>query len=662
MMILLLAALYALLLPLGFGVLLLQLIRRSLKHYLTDAPVSVLTYWLGGTALLTALLECWSFAGPIHTAAHVAAAGMGLLGLLQPEGRQLLRGIGTSVGRLHVGIQLLGVLLTLCAFMLSTLPPFNVDTAIYHAQALRWLEEVGIVPGLANVDIHLGFNSAWFVPEALFSWGRYWGSPLQVLNSVFFVLFGWYGLGGLNRLVRGQGQPVDALKALLVIMMTFWLADDLPSLSPDPAATLIVFGIITQALGLPLPADRPLSVAHAALLLIIVFAVTLKLSTLPVLLLGLWWLVHSRQYRNGRFLAIMAMLGAFVALPWFARNYVISGYPVFPSTAFGFMHPDWQFPVRELTLHNIYIRDYARIALYYDHVDITNKPLQFWLPIWWQQQYAPAKALLAAIPLLLLVAVPLAVRQYRRRQLTQGLQALPVLATTLGGLLFWFVLAPAVRFGFGFLLSCAMLLLLPLLWETVVRFGTRPLGAGLAFVLAIMVFIAPMMLEYRHFHIPDFLSPAEYADVLKRLPDASEQRFVQTQFQPVRHDTIRSIDHRSPLQRVRLVVLLSKAGEATYKAHLDEVTHHSSLLDLSQHLVFPTRYPVVAVQPVAVPPLRLLYSNGGPADFFFYCPFYAAFPYTSRPQFCRARGTKLADGFVPREVSGVRNWRHEARW
>jgi hypothetical protein len=269
MMILLLAALYALLLPLGFGVLLLQLIRRSLKHYLTDAPVSVLTYWLGGTALLTALLECWSFAGPIHTAAHVAAAGMGLLGMLQPEGRQLLRGIGASVGRLHIGIQLLGVLLTLCAFMLSTLPPFNVDTAIYHAQALRWLEEVGIVPGLANVDIHLGFNSAWFVPEALFSWGRYWGSPLQVLNSVFFVLFGWYGLGGLNRLVRGQGQPVDVLKALLVIMMTFWLADDLPSLSPDPAATLIVFGIITQALALPLPAGRPLSVAHAALLLII---------------------------------------------------------------------------------------------------------------------------------------------------------------------------------------------------------------------------------------------------------------------------------------------------------------------------------------------------------------------------------------------------------
>lgn len=82
-------------------------------------------------------------------------------------------------------MQVLGGLLLLCALVVGTMPSPNIDTGVYHAQSLHWLEEVGVVPGLANIDIHIGFNSAWFVPEALFSWGRYVGSPLQVLNAVF---------------------------------------------------------------------------------------------------------------------------------------------------------------------------------------------------------------------------------------------------------------------------------------------------------------------------------------------------------------------------------------------------------------------------------------------------------------------------------------------
>ena len=45
----------------------------------------------------------------------------------------------------------------------------HYDTALYHAQSIRWIEEYGIVKGLGNLHCRLAYNSASFALSALYS-------------------------------------------------------------------------------------------------------------------------------------------------------------------------------------------------------------------------------------------------------------------------------------------------------------------------------------------------------------------------------------------------------------------------------------------------------------------------------------------------------------
>lgn len=47
----------------------------------------------------------------------------------------------------------------------------HVDTGLYHAQAIRWIEEYGVVPGLGNLHSRFAYNSAAFPLCAVYSMG-----------------------------------------------------------------------------------------------------------------------------------------------------------------------------------------------------------------------------------------------------------------------------------------------------------------------------------------------------------------------------------------------------------------------------------------------------------------------------------------------------------
>lgn len=652
MVVLLLASCYAVLVPLGIGLWFLRVVRGTLG-LIDDEPVGALTVWLGGVLLLTVLLEVASLVGPLHTAAHLAAAGVGGAGLLQPAGRELLRRSLARARRLHGVVQALAVLLPVVALVVATMPSTNIDTGIYHAQSLRWLEEVGVVPGLANLDLHIGFNSAWFAPEALFSWGRYVGSPLQVLNAVFFTLFGWYGLAGVDALLRGRFGPADVLRALLVAL-SIRLLNDLASLSPDLAVSLLLFYIAVQAVQLPAPRPgHPLTTNQVVVVLLAVFALTLKLSTLPVLLLGAWWVLRSGQLARGRFVLGVGGLAAAVMLPWLARNVLISGYLVFP-VALDLFNPSWKFPLAELRLHSDYIREFAINKDYYGRIDVHGKPLPFWLPLWWRQQNLDSKVLLLALPALLLAGLPLGAWQHRRGLLPQASRVLTALVVALAGVAFWFGLAPAPRFGYGFLLAALALLLLPWLWEAARR-APRQLGAALALGTLGLLVATPLQIDYRRYILPPALTRTEHASLTKRVAAPDDQAFLHSQFPRLVGDTLWEKPQRSAAERLHLIGLLAAVGGVPGRSGLDG-SGRGGLFGFSGRLVWPAPYPRIPVQPVLLPPVRMVQSRQD------LVPWYAPFPFVARRRLCAGRGPGVADGFVPRVVPGIRDWRKEARW
>ena len=75
-------------------------------------------------------------------------------------------------------------------------------------------------------------------------------------------------------------------------------------------------------------------------------------------------------------------------------------------------------------------------------------PLREWVPIWWNLRSAADK-LIVSFSLLSILTIILQVKKIQKLGVTKIL----CIITAITGTLFWFVLAPDPRFGFGFLLS-----------------------------------------------------------------------------------------------------------------------------------------------------------------------------------------------------------------
>ena len=65
----------------------------------------------------------------------------------------------------------------------------HYDTSLYHAQSIRWIEEYGVVPGLASLQLRYGYNSSAFAMTALYSFRDFVGQSLHT-TAGFFALVG----------------------------------------------------------------------------------------------------------------------------------------------------------------------------------------------------------------------------------------------------------------------------------------------------------------------------------------------------------------------------------------------------------------------------------------------------------------------------------------
>ena len=65
----------------------------------------------------------------------------------------------------------------------------HYDTSLYHAQSIRWIEEYGVVKGLACLQLRFGYNSSAFALTALYSFIDILGQSLHT-TAGFFALLG----------------------------------------------------------------------------------------------------------------------------------------------------------------------------------------------------------------------------------------------------------------------------------------------------------------------------------------------------------------------------------------------------------------------------------------------------------------------------------------
>lgn len=320
----------------------------------------------------------------------------------------------------------------------TTQSPGQYDTGLYHAQAIRWVEDYGVVPGLGNLHMRLAYNSAFMSLQALFSLGWLVGQSLHSLNGFLSLAALVYAFSTMRLWGEKSLRASDLLKCVMVVYVV-QKGGDIASSGTDIEAMLLILYILAKWSEFQ---EKKLEdgVLYGWLCLVSVYAVTVKLSAASTVLLALYPLYLFIREKNGRAVLAHVAAGAAVLAPWLIRNVIISGYLVYPYAGIDLFHPDWKMDKAVLAEDSRDIKMFARglrSAAEYDD------SLAGWIPHWFLSQSVGDRIALVAGAVCIPVILYLLVRSFREKE--YALTAFLAAGTV--NLVFWFFSAPHMRYG-----------------------------------------------------------------------------------------------------------------------------------------------------------------------------------------------------------------------
>jgi hypothetical protein len=417
-----------------------------------------------GLALITAFLQLYHFFRPVDIVAVFLLSSLGLAGWLwkyamhSPNalaGRAPLPPDRVERKKSQLAEPVLLVLGTaIIAFRCAALGD-HYDTGLYGAQAVRWFVTCPLVPGLGNLLAQLGFNSSVFLCIAALDQGP-WRDLAHHLFDGFLIaaLFASIFPAGVRILRNESNSASDWFFALLFIPATIWATTSkIVGTNTDLPASIVCL-VAAATLFRALEGESPQaggsdSNAKSLLIAMALFslAVTFKISSVVFALLGwivailkLWSMSRNTPPRKRR-MAWALILSTAIVLPWIGRGLVLTGYPFFPSTALS-ISVDWKVPGAVTQGQADFARSFARVP------ELTTGYAHGWkwLGPWFREMLTEREGFV--IPLLIALAGSVAgIIRMRRQNRGSSPQWLWLLMPALGGLIFWFLEAPALRFG-----------------------------------------------------------------------------------------------------------------------------------------------------------------------------------------------------------------------
>lgn len=273
------------------------------------------------------------------------------------------------------------VLSAILLFMLyvSSFPPDHYDTALYHAQAIRWIEEYGIIKGLGCLHGRLAFNSALMPLQALFGYQYIFGVELHSVNGFAgFVLLSWAVLS-MHVWKDGRIRISDALKVVCVFYM-YMIVKDISSPSTDLLAVGIVIYVLTKWLELVETGQKDISY-YIYLCFFALYAMTLKLSCAFLLVIAVYPLVILIKDRCYKLMGQSLAIGFGIILPFLIRNVVLSGWLLYPVPFMDVFSVDWKLPLEKVIREKDEITAWARVL---NDVGKLDWKVSQWFPVWFQ--------------------------------------------------------------------------------------------------------------------------------------------------------------------------------------------------------------------------------------------------------------------------------------
>ena len=332
----------------------------------------------------------------------------------------------------------------------------HYDSDLYHGQAIRWIEEYGVVKGLGNLHNRFAYNSSFFALSAFYSM-HFLGLKLHAVNGFIAWILSVSSLSLFcsrkeKRLVLSDFVRIAALYYLTLIV------DEIVSPASDFAVMCTIFYLVITLLDL-FEKDKgsiTCEVPYALICLGCAFAVTLKLTTGLLLMVTIIPLVYLIKNHNWKRIGSYVLCGFLLVLPWLIRNVLISGYLIYPMTSLDVFPVDWKMPAEVVNFDSDEIKVFGRALYDVSKIDVA---VWDWFPNWFQTTLSTTEKGIIILDFVSLVIIIFRLIWDIVKRNAQRLHLNILYFTVAACFCFWFLSAPLIRYGYVY-----ALLLIALCW------------------------------------------------------------------------------------------------------------------------------------------------------------------------------------------------------
>ena len=219
----------------------------------------------------------------------------------------------------------------------SATAPYLIDNESYYLPTIKWLDNYGFVPGLANLHIFLGQISGWHISQSALNLDFIY-SEFNDINGFILILGNFYVLDKLNKyfIKRELYLLILGLFPIFNVLLFPFISSPSPDL-PVYVLSLIIFGEYFKSV------QTKSFESNIIVFMLVLFAIFIKVTSILFLIFPIVIFISNRSQKRKEFYIAFIMSMAVASL-FIVKNIIISGYPLYPLTWLVPDDIDWQLP------------------------------------------------------------------------------------------------------------------------------------------------------------------------------------------------------------------------------------------------------------------------------------------------------------------------------
>lgn len=297
-----------------------------------------------GLFCVTLMASLWAIFGPIDIVFHVftLTATVFLGYYFWTDLKMLLKSIPVQITSFSLAVKILLGSSCLLILAQSATLPFIIDNETYYIQTIKWLNEYGFVPGLANLHLFFGQTSGWHIAQSAYSFSFLYEN-FNDLNGYLLLVVNFWAFQKLESYFKTNNR-LDLVFGLLPL--TYALLFQFVS-SPSPDLAVYLLGFILFSIFLESP-DAAISRQFNLLTILALFAVYIKITAVVLLVFPLSLFIKNYAEIKNQLVSIRLLSGLVLFL-FTIKNIILTGYPFYPLTVFPYSGADYVVPKEIMT-------------------------------------------------------------------------------------------------------------------------------------------------------------------------------------------------------------------------------------------------------------------------------------------------------------------------